>query len=204
MMKVLIFEGPDNLGKSTIIRQFEKIYRNQYEIHKFHCTGPVLDNPDEDPFDAQCRQFRALVAELLKLNKSDANVLAIIDRSWIGEYVYGQIYRNGNPDKIMQLINMCNLQLSDAGIQTIYVRLTATPEFIISHDDNLSFTSGYDPEKRLAAVTKEDALFEEAYHRMRMYYSSKKITVQVQNGVTDNYRNINDIFDEINNAFCYE
>ncbi len=203
MMKVLIFEGPDNLGKSTIIRQFEKTYQSRYDIHKFHCTGPVLDNPDEDPFDAQCRQFRALVTDLLQLNESDTDTLAIIDRSWIGEYVYGQIYRNGNPDKIMQMINTCNLQLSDAGIQTVYVRLTATPGFIIAHDDNLSFTSGYDPEKRLTAVTKENTLFEEAYHRMSTY-GSEKITVDVQSVDTNNYRDITDIFNEINRVFCYE
>lgn len=202
-MKVLIFEGPDNLGKSTIIRQFEKTYKDQYDIHKFHCTGPVSDNPDEDLFDVQCRQFRALVNDLLQLNESDKNTLAIIDRSWIGEYVYGQIYRGGNPDKIMQMINMCNWQLSDAGIQTVYVRLTAAPEFIIAHDDNLSFTSGYDPEKRLATVTKEDTLFEEAYHRM-LTYGSDKIAVSVQAVDTNNYRNINDIFNEINGVFCYE
>lgn len=197
-MKVVIFEGPDNLGKSTIIREIEKTYKDQYEIHKYHCTGPIC-TPGEDPFDAQCRQFLKLTSDLLKLNKKNPNTMAIIDRSWIGEYVYGQIYRNGTPEKIIRMINGCNKQLADAGIMSVFIQLTASAEFVISHDDNLSFTSGYDTEKRLATVNKEITLFSEAFEKMKTF-GSVKATVKVQNADTNNYRLITDIFNEINSV----
>ena len=109
-MVVLTFEGPDNLGKSTIINKIVSNFKDTKDICMIHSTGPQTAD-GEDPFVYQTNIFRERVLKLLVINSSEAQCrlspknIVIMDRSWYGEYVYGQIYRNGDKKKIIEMIN---------------------------------------------------------------------------------------------------
>jgi thymidylate kinase len=200
-MTVLVFEGPDNLGKSTIINSFVREYKDVRDICMMHSTGPHCKN-GEDPFEYQKNSFFNKVKKIITLSEyNDISGLknddiVIMDRSWIGEYVYGQIYRNGNSDKILDMINDCNLMLNNSNIHCIFIRLNASVDFIISHDDNKSLTSLYDIEKKKKSVEQEIELFEDVFNKMKMSEMSTKMTINVQD-TCNNYRSINFIYDEI-------
>ena len=118
--------------------------------------------------------------------------IAILDRAWYGEYVYGQIYRNADPARVLDMINTCNLMLGATVF--VVIQLTASPEFIVSHDDGLSFTSDSQKEERLAKVAHEIELFDECFERMQGGKHIIKVNVE---GDNLNYRNIEDIYNEI-------
>jgi len=205
-MTVFIFEGPDNLGKSTIIKSLVNEYKDVRDICMIHFTGPHCEN-GEDPFEYQKRTFFAKVKKIITISQYNKLIgkqnddIIILDRSWIGEYVYGQIYRNGNADKIINMINDCNAMLSREDIKLVFVRLDATPEFVIYHDDNKSFTSDYDESKRLATVTKEIKLFKEAFDKIAIDNTKAvKMSVCVQNvnsNTADEYRTVDSIYNQI-------
>ena len=195
-MVTLIFEGADNLGKSTIINKLADKYKNIADIFLMHATGPKCEE-GEDPNEVQRETFKQAVVKcstmamqeyvLKRCNKT----IAFMDRSHIGEYVYGQIYRNGDPDKIFEMIR--DIHNKNLYFTPVVIHLDASPEFVISHDDDKSFTSKYDPEKRLKTVTREVKLFNEIMDRLHPRYYMK-INVETVDG---NYRNIDDICNEI-------
>ena len=196
-MVTLIFEGPDNLGKSTIINKIVSNFKDTRDICMMHSRGPQnLDG--EDPFIHQTNVFRDKAAKLLMLSSSELNLktchknIAILDRAWYGEYVYGQIYRNADPTRVLDMINTCNLMLGATVF--VVIQLTASPEFIVSHDDGLSFTSDLQKEDRLAKVAHEIELFDECFEKMQGGKHIIKVNVE---GDNLNYRNIEDIYNEI-------
>ena len=196
-MVTLIFEGPDNLGKSTIINKIVSNFKDTRDICMMHSRGPQnLDG--EDPFIHQTNVFRDKATKLLMMSSSELHLktcpknIAILDRAWYGEYVYGQIYRNADPTRVLNMINTCNLMLGATVF--VVIQLTASPEFIVSHDDGLSFTSDLQKEERLAKVAHEIELFDECFEKMQGGKHIIKVNVE---GDNLNYRNIEDIYNEI-------
>ena len=195
-MIVLIFEGADNLGKSTIISKLTDKYKGVLDITLMHATSPKCKD-GEDPFEIQKRTFSQAVAKCSTLAMQEHVLtytnknLVFMDRSHIGEYVYGQIYRNGDPDKIMEMIK--DVHNKHLYFTSVVVHLEASPEFVIKHDDNNSFTSSYDSEKRLNTVKREIDLFNECFEKLHPF-NYMKINVE---GEDYNYRNIDDICEEI-------
>jgi hypothetical protein len=78
----------------------------------------------------------------------------------------------------------------------VVIQLTASPEFVVSHDDGLSFTSDMEKTERLEKVSREIELFNECFDKMSG--SRYKMTVNVE-GDNLNYRNIEEIYSEIMN-----
>lgn len=204
-MTVFVFEGPDNLGKSTIIKSLVNEYKDVRDIYMMHFTGPHCEN-GEDPFEYQRQMFLSKVKKIITMNQYNKiagyknDDIFILDRSWIGEYVYGQIYRSGDPHKILDLINDCNSMLGYEGIKTVFIRLDADNDFVIFHDDNKSFTSDYDAVKRSETVSREIKLFREAFNKMKINSNNAvKIGIRVQDddSITFSYRTVDDIYSQI-------
>ena len=196
-MVTLIFEGPDNLGKSTIINKIVSNFKDTRDICMMHSQGPQnLDG--EDPFIHQTNVFREKASKLLMISSSELYLkkcpknIAILDRAWYGEYVYGQIYRNADPAKVLDMINTCNMMLGSTVF--VVIHLTASPEFIVSHDDGLSLTSDLQNEEHLAKVTQEIKLFDECFKKMQGVKHIIEVNVE---GDNLNYRNVEDIYNEI-------
>lgn len=194
-MITLIFEGADNLGKSTIINKIVNSFKDKKDITLMHCTGPHPAE-GEDPFTYQERTFKEKVIKLntllgteTALETSSKNI-AILDRSWYGEYVYGQIYRNGDPERIIEMINLCNMMMYSP---CIVIYLTASPEFILEHDDKISLYSNTDD--KIDTILEELGMFKECFEKVNC---ENFIEVSVE-GENMQYRNIDDIYKEIYN-----
>lgn len=201
-MKILFFEGLDNLGKSTLAKKFVDKYSQKYNILFMHSRYP---DTDEDPLNYQYQEFVEKVMMIKSCYEQESRTdhpleetLVIMDRSWIDEYVYGQIYRNETPDDIKQLIDTCFLLLREKNMQKCIVHLISSVDLSICNDDSKSFTSNLQYNDKKVKVELEHNLFTEIskYCEERNYCSY--IEVNVESVFTKNgkptFKNISDIF----------
>lgn len=84
MNYIIIIEGPDNLGKSTLIKQIAKQYNIQNNNIQ-HFTSPKT----QDPYH-EYRQIMFEELDVLKYLKLENDRFIIWDRSPFGEYVYAK------------------------------------------------------------------------------------------------------------------
>lgn len=188
-MKVIIIEGPDNTGKNTLI---QNILDNNKIVKLIHCDKP---EDEVDPFEEQCRLFYThayYAAQDFKNNQipySGINVI-VFNRFYQGEYVYGQMYRNGNPDKIKQMVKICeDYLINNIGYDNIYyVQLLSTSSKLLKKNDDGKSLSGADVEK----MNKEIELFTDIYNFSQL----KKHIIYVNDG--DEFRTREDILIEFN------
>ena len=185
-MKIIIIEGVDNTGKNTLI---QSIIDNNKIVKLVHCDKPVVE-PGDDPFEEQCRLFyiHAYNAVQDKL-RNDIDVI-VFNRYYQGEYVYGQMYRNGDPDKIKQMISITEeYLLKNFDYDDIYyVQLTSTSVKLLQKNDDGKSLSNADTEKML----KELELFDYVYD----FSILKKHMILINNG--DDFRTKEDILTEFN------
>lgn len=213
-MKVLFLEGLDNVGKSTVANELMTRYKEKYNILFMHSRSP---KPQEgvDPLTYQSIEFfmKADIAAHMAMyeeckdtyipeNKKHplSETLCIFDRSWLDEYVYGQIYRNEKPEDILDMIKFCFRHLTyDVlvhKVEPVMVYLDASPEFSIAKDDGKSFTSNIEEyNEKLYQVKREYNLFMSVMNICEMNNLCKTLMVNVQDG--DNYRPLDNIIDDI-------
>lgn len=72
---LIIIEGPDNTGKTTLALHLAEIFGLEYK----HCSKPKSDSP----FHEYIEMFK------------DIKVPTVIDRAHLGEFVYSQLWRDG-------------------------------------------------------------------------------------------------------------
>lgn len=200
-MVVLIFEGCDNLGKTTLINKFIEEFRNTRDIVLIHSRGPERNCPD--PFEFQKNFFKNVVNKIIDIASfekkyPEANKhIVLLDRSWYGEYVYGQIYRNGDPDKILKkIIDKCDFKLAKNKISTVDVYLRATSEFIVNHDDGLSLSSEEEYQKKIGLVNKELLLFDECFINACLCAVNRPfVEVNVENA--GEFKDINELYNQL-------
>lgn len=182
-MKVIIIEGPDNTGKNSLIHS---IIDNNNVVKYIHCGKPSSN----EPFKENERLFVKYAQDIIResqLNECDA---VVFNRYFPGEYVYGQLYREGNPTDIKQMISRLELFLVNTiGWNDIYyVQLnSSSAELLKQNDDGKSLS-----EADLSRITKETELFDEIYR----FSILKKIQIYVNEG--DMFRNQKDILNEFN------
>lgn len=156
--KILIIEGPDNCGKDTLIRT---IALTKKVIVK-HCFKPAVCYLPEESLRLQKEQFLVLADEIIKLYKENEYDYIIMNRFHYGEMIYGQMYRNENPDDIREMIRevdkrlTSNVKQEDIGL----VVLTATdPSFLAKNEDGLSLSNG-----KQDLIKKEIDTFWDVFH----------------------------------------
>ena len=185
-MKIIIIEGVDNTGKNTLI---QSVIDNNKIVKLVHCDKPELE-PGDDPFEEQCRLFyiHAYNAVQDKIRK-DIDVI-VFNRYYQGEYVYGQIYRNGDPNKIKQMVSIVeDYLLKNFDYDDIYyVQLSSTSVNLLKkNDDGKSLSNA-----NMYMMQRELNLFDEIYD----YSILKKHKILINDG--DNFRTREDILIEFN------
>lgn len=139
--QLIIFEGMDNTGKSTIINRLCNILEQQdYRVTVIHMNKPpenIKTNEDRNTF--QHEEYLRLLDKLLSI-KTNYDYI-ILDRSWISEYVYAPIYRYRNVDEIVKDNIYIESKLITAykfdNINIVYLYANSL-KFLMNNEDNKS------------------------------------------------------------------
>ena len=179
--KVIIIEGPDRVGKDTVINKLSKEFNNVNVIHACApSTNYSLYNFYNDGI------IRETVSDYLH-GKLDA---IIHNRSIYGEYVYGTKYRNMNKDYITNLIyNLeCGSLRTYIPESELYFILLTTDntDLLYNNDDGNSFSKSKDD------IKEELDLFKEI-HNLSCIKNKKIIYVNNE----DKFRSKEDIYNEV-------
>lgn len=81
MKGIIVLEGSEGTGKSTLAKELVKRFDGRY----IHCTYRWPD-----------KMFTYHLAALHRAVKLSTKQLVILDRHWISELIYGSIFRNGS------------------------------------------------------------------------------------------------------------
>jgi thymidylate kinase len=187
-MKLLIIEGPDRCGKNTLIKNLTSQAENIVVRH----FGSAKGKDDMEKRNFQYQFFKKefeLASQRSRFEMPDKERyprdIWIWNRAHLGEFVYGKIYRNTQPEQwVMKMEELYSLDIDPS---VYLLLLTADPEFLCKRDDGLSFSAELDKK------TQELASFRDAFDRSKIM--NKKI-LNVSNG--ENYLDAAIILDEVN------
>lgn len=183
--KVLIIEGVDNTGKDSLINEISKHF-NKTKIYHF-ISPSSYDSSSNDPVLTQKKQFSSFFDNIRKDLKNDKIELIILNRSHLGEYVYGPLYRDSNPNWIFEEFEK---KYEDVLEQTSLVLLTSPANHSIKYDDGFSFSTNIN--NRI----KELILFEEA---LRQSLIKHKKIINVYNEKIKDFKKRDFILTEVIN-----
>lgn len=94
--KIIIIEGLDHTGKTTLIKSLRR------KIHNFKILGLSSSNPPKNmSHDWSVNHYHSLLTQTAKLYHEGWTIIA--DRFHIGETVYGPIYRQSDTDYIWEI-----------------------------------------------------------------------------------------------------
>lgn len=142
-MNIVIIEGLDNTGKTTVIEELISHYvKTGMKVRTFHCTKPGSDITPEQIERHMDSEYLNLIDDLIK-NSNDYD-MAIIDRCWYSECVYGPLYRNRSTESALAFQRRAELLLcKEFGIDKITFILLDVDDlrFCIKHEDGLSLSN---------------------------------------------------------------
>lgn len=147
-MKHLIIEGPDRVGKNTQIKNLTDNFSNVVIRHFRSPKGN--SNEEKKQYQQMSFEIEYMLLSEFRDMKFD---LCIWNRGHIGEVVYGQLYRNSEPES--WVFTQEERHVND---DTYLLLLTASPEFLSIRDDGKSFSSSVE------SRAKEIELFRKACH----------------------------------------
>ena len=143
---VLIVEGPDRCGKGTFIEEFCSITTtsNIIRLHSGkppNITGIALG--DYNICHKEQKKWAQKYNQRLLHNVnilSKTNDIIILDRSYIGEYVYGNMYRKADySNRDFNDFELDNLKLND--INCVLINFSDSAENLIKRDDGNSHST---------------------------------------------------------------
>ena len=182
-MKLIIIEGTDNTGKDTLISKILEKYPTATIIH---CGKPVTKIYSSEEQD----QLFNIYAKNIVNKKYDNGHVIIMNRSHIGEYVYGVLYRNRDIEDVKKMIIDINKILYSRKDLTIrYIQLLSNSEHLLKcNEDGKSLSNG-----NIEKINKEAHQFKEIFDNINVNESDKKL-IYVNEG--DSFRSREDIFNE--------
>ena len=183
-MKLIIIEGTDNTGKDTLISKILEKYSIATIIH---CGKPYSKKYSSIEQD---NLFNIYCHVILNDEFKSSNII-IMNRSHIGEYVYGTLYRNRYKDDVIDMINNINNKLNHKKDLSIYYiqLLCDSINLLKNNEDGKSLSNG-----KADKIMKESELFKEIFDVVNI--ENKKL-IFVNDG--DKFRSREDIFNEVNN-----
>ena len=187
-MRLLLIEGPDRVGKNSLIKNLCSQSENYIVRH----WGPAKGDTDFEKRNYQYQFFKKefqLASERNKYEMPDKQRyprdIYIWNRSHIGEWVYGDLYRKTNPHEwVMRMEKDFSFDI-DPSVYLLF--LWAPAEFLANRDDGLSFSGK--TESRSAELIR----FEHAFEQSKIM---NKLMLNVSDG--DKYRPESEIFEDVN------
>lgn len=188
-MKIVIIEGTDNVGKDTVIMQL----LSKFPVTKvMHCEKPKSITPKEQAAE-QYASFLNLAQENIYDNVRGKTDCVIHNRSWYGEYVYGCMYRQNDPDHVVNMIHKLEEHLlrSIDEKDIVYITLLSnSAEFLVKNDDGLSLSDA-----KVDKIVEETRRFEKI-HELSTF--KNKHIIYVNDG--ESFRTKEDIMEDVMSA----
>ena len=193
-MKLIICEGGDNLGKSTLIEGLCKYLKYDTVMIRHFGKPPKGMSPAETlDFQFKCfdneARFLHKAAQLFTFTRFNYYPNTFIwNRSHIGEYVYGQMFRGSEQKEILNKLLTWEDQVLKwyRGIEIYLITHDADPEFFLKNEDGDSYA------KTLEDKTKELKLFKEIHE---LSHIKNKLLIKVdENG---KWRPREDVLNEV-------
>ena len=180
-MKLIIIEGTDNTGKDTII---SKLIEKYPTVTLIHCSAPYSKKYSSKEQDTL---FETYINNIVNKQYDKTHVI-IMNRSHIGEYVYGILYRNRTSEEVRTMICTLNEKLLNRkDLEIRYVQLICTSKKLLSNnEDGKSLSEGNDYK-----ILKENINFEEIFQ----YCNFPKRMIYINNG--DEFKTRESIFNEV-------
>lgn len=126
---IVIVEGNDNCGKSTLIKDIRKYILKSPRTTSIHCASP----PDGYHSGWSEEHYSEVLGMSRRLCQEGWDI--ILDRSHLGEDVYGPVFRQQSADYIYDIEKQF---LSD--IDSRLILLTDSPEGIIEREDGYTYS----------------------------------------------------------------
>ena len=159
----IIFEGPDNVGKSTLIRGIIKELKIPFLCLHSYAPPSSLNGKDVENFHTD------LYKSMFKVMED--NKFVISDRFYPGSYVYSKLYNRGiSGDFVLDL--EYEESKKDYFDDVCMIILLDSPENLVIREDGLSIMTGIDIKK------KEVSLYKEIFEKISI---KKKALVNVEN-----------------------
>ena len=179
-MKHIIIEGGDNLGKDLLIEGILKHFKADNITIRHFGKPPKIFPEGITPLEFQFKCFwkeTYLLKNIRQMEDDEYNYyenVVIWNRSHLGEYVYGQMFREEDPKELESfLYNFEIRNLINYPNETFLILLTADPKFFLSKEDGNSFS------KNLKEKTRELQLFDKIFDLSQI---DNKLRLQVNNG----------------------
>lgn len=193
-MKLIIVEGCDRVGKNLLCDELYKMatLKNSNVTYR-HWRFP-LGETNADKIMYQKMSFQKEFTLFREMNFDSyytgrGNDLMIWNRAHIGEYVYGTIYRNYEPNWIYNLEILHNF---DENPEIYLILLDADAEFVCANDDGHSFSND------IETKNKELELFRQAFKKSHI---QNKLNIKVNDG--NQFRNSRNILNEVQEFIKY-
>lgn len=134
---IYIFEGPDACGKSSQIARLNKYLALKHRFPlNIHCTNFGLPANGKS-FSYSEMYYYKLMKDVIKWSDKDIYDV-IMDRSWLGENVYGPLYRNKDCSYVFEIEKQLIKPNDVYGFRLI--TLIDTSLKMIDRDDGQSFS----------------------------------------------------------------
>ena len=142
--KLIIVDGMDNTGKSTLIARLTKVLESLGNTTiTIHSQKPPKDIAPEDTSAYQHKYYLDLINMLTTLKSERKYDYIILDRGWISEYVYGPLYRNRGKQEIVEdniVLDKKVLSLFNIPSDVYFIMLLGSTKFLLSREDGKSLS----------------------------------------------------------------
>ena len=160
--KLIIVDGMDNTGKSTLIARLTKVLESLGNTTiTIHSQKPPKDIAPEDTAAYQHKYYLDLINMLATLKSERKYDYIILDRGWISEYVYGPLYRNRGKQEIVEdniVLDKKVLSLFNMPSDVYLIMLLGSTKFLLSKEDGKSLS---DNDENLIELERTE--FEKGY-----------------------------------------
>ena len=160
--KLIIVDGMDNTGKSTLIARLTKVLESLGNTTiTIHSQKPPKDIAPEDTSAYQHKYYLDLINMLATLKSERKYDYIILDRGWISEYVYGPLYRNRSKQEIVEdniVLDKKVLSLFNIPSDVYLIMLLGSTKFLLSKEDGKSLS---DNDENLIELERTE--FEKGY-----------------------------------------
>lgn len=180
-MKLIIIEGTDNTGKDTLIN---KIIERIPTVTLIHCSKPVSKKFSSEEQDALFETYARAIVD----HKYDNTHVIVMNRSHIGEFVYGCLYRNRRCTEVESMIaKIDNILLEREDLEVRYVQLLCNSNVLLNRNEDGKSLSEGDLQKINNEIEAFDYIFGRSLLEKKLIYVNKG----------DEFRSRESIFNEV-------